>query len=713
MPKKKTRKPARRSTAETLKHSRDRVFRALIENAADIITILGADGTIQYESPSVLRVLGFHPEELIGKNAFALVHPEDVPGVQAAFVDVIANKYRGHGIAFRFRHKNGSWRYLELTGTNLLEDAAVEGIVVNSRDVSERNEAQRALRESEERYALAVQAANDGLWDWDLESGQFYFSERWKAMLGYEACEVGDTLSEWFDRVHAEDREHLEWALREHMEGRSTHFESEYRIRLKDGSYRYMLSRGLGLRNPQGHAYRMAGSQSDITDRKRAEEQLIHDAFHDSLTGLPNRALFLDRLKVCMARALRRQDRMFAVIFLDLDRFKVINDSLGHSAGDALLIEIGRILEKCVRPEDTVARMGGDEFTILIESVEDRAEAQGIAQRVRDLLAMPFHIQGREVFTSGSIGIAYNSEERPRPEDFIRDADIAMYHAKSLGKSRTETFDPSMHTRALARLELETDLRSALERDEFVVWYQPIVEISSGELDGFEALVRWQSPKRGFVNPQDFIPLAEETGLIVPLGLVVLRQACRQVAAWQKQSGNADLTVSVNLSTAQFTQADLVERIAEALEETGLAPSSLKLEVTESSVMGDIAEAKRILQQLRRLGIKISLDDFGTGYSSFSYLVQLPIDTLKIDRAFVTGIENDEERVQVVRTIIDLARSLGLHVLAEGVENSGQLAKLSHLKCEHAQGFLFSRPVPAETAGALLMPRALGASAGR
>ncbi len=692
----------RAATEATLEKSRDQVFRALIENASDVITILSATGIIEYESPSVKRVLGFSPEELVGRSAFDFVHPDDLGGVVAKFREVIATGAEGQGMEFRFLHKDGSWRYLELTGTNLLEDKLVEGIVVNSRDLTDRRRAEQSLRESEERYALAVQGANDGLWDWNLEKEQIYLSPRWKSMLGLSHHEVGDRPEEWLDRTHPEDREHLQLALAAHLEGRTPHFESEYRIRHQDGEYRYMLCRGLAVRSMNGRAQRIAGSQSDITDRKRAEQQLIYDALHDGLTRLPNRALFLDRLRGAVARANRRKGYLFAVMFLDLDRFKIINDSLGHSIGDQLLVEVSRVLEKSVRPEDTVARLGGDEFIILIDDLQDREQAISIARRVHDLLIIPFTVKGHEVFSTASIGITFNSPDCELPEDYIRDSDIAMYRAKALGKARSETFDTSMRARAMHLLELETDLRRAVERKEIEVWYQPIVDIQSKRITGFEGLARWKSPTRGMVMPADFIPIAEETGLIVPIGLSVLRASCKQLRYWQHEMGASELTLSVNLSIRQFTEPNLVEQIKEILAANSLQPSHLRLEITESVVIGDLDATKRIMGRIRDLGIKVCLDDFGTGYSSLSYLIRLPIDTLKIDRSFVRGIESGHEHSDVVDTIIRLAKNLDLNVVAEGVETNEQLSQLSALRCDQAQGYLFSKPVEPQIATEML-----------
>jgi diguanylate cyclase (GGDEF)-like protein len=444
----------------------------------------------------------------------------------------------------------------------------------------------------------------------------------------------------------------------------------------------------------------------DITDRKRAEERLLHEAFHDMLTGLPNRALFMDHLKLSVERGKRREDRLFAVLFLDLDRFKVINDSLGHMVGDQLLVGSARRLEICLRPGDTVARLGGDEFTVLLEDLMNVTEAIDVADRLQKALALPFNLNGHEVFATVSIGIALSSTGYDRPEEVLRDADTAMYRAKMLGKARHEVFDKTMHARAMNLLQMETDLRRAIERNEFILHYQPIVALETGAISGFEALIRWQHPERGFVSPEEFIPIAEETGLIIPVGQWVLRQACRQIHEWQVQFPQyPPLQVSVNLSSKQFITSNLSEQVRQILKETGVEPHSLKLEITESMVMENFETAIEMLNQLRTLGIELSIDDFGTGYSSLSYLHRFPISTLKIDRSFVSRMSDNNENAEIVRTIVMLARSLKMDVVAEGVETQDQLAQLAMLECEYGQGYYFAKPLDGEGAGKLLADR--------
>lgn len=583
------------------------------------------------------------------------------------------------------------------------DDREVISIIAAAIGVEEERRAtQKSLRESEERYALAALAANDGLWDWNLKTNKVYFSPRSKALLGCLESEIGDDWSEFFQRVHPEDINCLKSAIAAHLEGATNHFESEYRVLHQDGQYRWILCRGLAVRDSKGLPYRMAGSQTDITQRKSAESQLLHQAFHDSLTGLPNRLLFLERLEYALRRSQKVEGYLFAVLFIDLDRFKVVNDSLGHNIGDQLLVAIAQRLKACVRPGDTVARLGGDEFTVLLSDILDVGDANSVADRILQHLSMPFHLSGHEVFTTASIGIAISHSAYKQAEDLLRDADTVMYRAKALGKARCEIFDPTLHNQAKARLQLEIDLRRALERQELQVYYQPIVSLNNEKITGFEALVRWQHPQLGFISPAQFIPVAEETGLIILLDLWVLRQACRQLRTWQQQFPLTPLIISVNISGKQLAQPDLVQKIEQILQETSFDARNLKLEITESVLVENAAAATAILKQLKALGIGLSIDDFGTGYSSLSYLHRLPIDTLKIDRSFVNDVDCDPEKMEIIRTVVGLAWNLSMDIVAEGVETKKQMYQLQALRCEYGQGYLFSKPVDSQKAEALL-----------
>jgi diguanylate cyclase (GGDEF)-like protein/PAS domain S-box-containing protein len=561
--------------------------------------------------------------------------------------------------------------------------------------------AQEGLRESEERYALAARGANDGLWDWNVQANIVYFSPRWKSMLGYQESEIEEKPEEWFDRIHDADRERVNEEIAAHQKGLVPQFESEHRVLHKDGSFRWMLCRGLAVHNGSGKTLRMVGWQTDITEGKVS----------DPLTGLPNRLLFTDRLGRLIKHAKRRKEYLFAVLFLDLDGFKMINDSLGHLVGDQLLVGVASRLEKCLRATDTVARlgegfivarMGGDEFTVLLEDLKDPGDAKQAAERLMKSVTAPFMLGGREVFTSLSIGIALSNPSYEQAEDILRDADTAMYRAKSRGKARYEIFDADMRASVVARLQLEMDLRRALEHKEFHNVYQPIVSLAAGQIVGFEALLRWQHPTRGELGPEEFIAVAEETGLIRDLGWWNLREACRQMTEWRSDySVYSQLTMSVNLSPKQFLQPNLVEDIRSLLRELKLPPQALKLELTESTVMGDPSAAVEMLQQIKSLGISLAIDDFGTGYSSLSYLHRFPLDTLKIDRSFISSIGNGGD-TEIARTILPMALNLHLDVVAEGVETIEQLLLLKKLQCKYGQGFYFSKPLSAEEAGLLL-----------
>ncbi len=571
---------------------------------------------------------------------------------------------------------------------------SVSHVVEYTRDITERKRAEAALRESEERYALAARGANDGLWDWDLRSNRIYYSYRWKSMLGYGERELSDHPEEWFGRVHPDDRDELEAKITGHLDGRNPHFESEYRIMHRDGTFRWVLSRGLAVRGKNNQATRMAGSQTDITMRKKAEEQLVYDAFHDALTGLPNRALFMDRLQHVIASSRRHKGYIYAVLFLDMDRFKIINDSLGHNVGDLLLVAVGRKLSESLRPGDTVARLGGDEFAVLLDGIAELKDAADIAERINSKMAAPLLIKGNEVFTSVSIGIAWSDQSYERPEQILRDADIAMYQAKAKGSGCYEVFDSRMHANVLDRLQLEADLRGAVDHHEFVMHYQPIMHLRNERLIGFEALVRWEHPKRGKLYPLEFIPLAEENGLINAIGDWAIRESCRQLSIWQRQyPRKPPLTMSINISGKQFSQPDLIEKLKAILTETGVQAESVALEITESMIMDNIDAAVATMASLREMGFDIHIDDFGTGYSSLSYLHRFPVTALKIDRTFISKLTETGENKEIINSIISLANSLNLKVIAEGVEMTHQLSRVKELQCRYGQGFLFSQPM--------------------
>jgi len=578
-----------------------------------------------------------------------------------------------------------------------IEKKASELVTINEQmqlEIDERKRIQEALQESEERYALAARGANDGLWDLNLKTNEIYFSSRWKSMLGFQDDEIGNGIQEWFHRVHPDDFGKLKKDISDHLNNRTPHFENEHRLLNKEDVYLWMLSRGLAVRDSSGTTVRIAGSLTDITGRKEAEQQLIKSAFYDALTGLPNRALFMDRLQMAFAYKKRHSDHLFAVLFLDLDRFKNINDSFGHLIGDELLVLVSERLKAHTRPDDTIARFGGDEFVVLLGDVKEVSDATYIADRINNILKEPFHLMHHELYINATIGIAISANEYQQPEEILRDADTAMYNAKLSGKAGYLIFDKSMHVNALDLLELEIDLRHAIERKEFVIYYQPIISLGNRSIIGFEALVRWNHPHRGLLLPMEFIPLAEETGLIIPLSLWIIREACRQMRIWQQRfPSDLPLTVSVNISPKHLANTNFIAHITDVLDETNLNPEQLALEITENAMIENTDYMVSLFSQLKDLGIKINIDDFGTGYSSLSYLQRFSINTVKIDQSFISGLSKNEKNVEIVQSIINMAHNMKLHVIAEGVEQSENLQTLENLKCEYAQGFFFSYPL--------------------
>jgi diguanylate cyclase (GGDEF)-like protein/PAS domain S-box-containing protein len=580
--------------------------------------------------------------------------------------------------------------------------SVVERELREAEDRRARIRAELALRESEERYALALRGANDGVWDWNVRAQSVYYSTRWKQMLGYIETDIQPTSAEWLIRLHPDDADFVKTRLINHMKGHTPHFEVEHRMRHKSGDYRWVLTRGIALRDESGYCYRMAGSQSDISERKFAEEQLVHDSLHDPLTRLANRALFTDCVDYALAQTRRNPGQLIAVLCMNIERFRFVNDSLGHGVGDQLLKATAQRLTQHQRPGDVLARFGSDEFAILLDGVRDIGEATRFAEMIQQQMAIPLTIEGHELFPGTRIGIVLSSSGYHHAENMLRDADTAMHRAKAMGKIRLEVFDTGMHTHVLNSLQLEQDLRRAVEKQEFTLHYQPIVNLTTGRLTSFEALVRWQRHGE-LVSPVDFIPLAEELGLINEIGRQVLYAACRQLRVWNSRfAERTPLQISVNLSGQQFVENDLIDQVEFILKDIGLESANLKLEITESILMENTESIVDMLVRLRAKNIQILMDDFGTGYSSLSYLHRFPSDVLKIDGSFIRRLTDEKGSDEIVRTIIMLAHNLGMSVIAEGVEGPGQLEQLRTLGCDFAQGYLFSKPIDAEAATRLI-----------
>jgi PAS domain S-box-containing protein len=565
----------------------------------------------------------------------------------------------------------------------------------------------RQLEERDQLFQLISENAADMIALVDGDGRRLYNSPAYLKVLGYSPEDLKTTSS--IEQIHPDDLQRVvQAAEKARLSGQGERM--EYRVRHKDGTWRTLESTASPIRNAKGQTDKLVIVNRDITERKRAEELLAHNAFHDGLTNLPNRALFLDRLQHALTLSKRHPNYKFAVLLIDVDEFKIVNDSLGHSAVDELLIQIAQRLRDSVRrvdtvsrprtadvpsrlaDDDTLARLGGDEFTILLDDIRDPIEAVRVAERIQAELAPPFVIDQEEIVISASIGIASSASPHTQAEDLVRDADIAMYRAKRAGKARCEVSDTAMHENAVKRLRLETDLRRALDQGEFRVHYQPIVSLLTGKVAGFEALTRWQRPE-GLVPPMEFIGVAEETGLIIPMNRKLLREACEHLRSWQAEFPSSPaLTMSVNVTSREFAQADLASEIGKCLDQTGVDPGCLQLEIVETIAMGDAEKSGYVLAQLKALGVRLSIDDFGTGYSSLSRLRRIPVDTLKIDRAFISNMDTDPENREIVRAIILLAHNLGLKVVAEGTETEAHINLLKQFNCEMAQGYFYSRP---------------------
>ena len=645
------------------------------------VTITDVSGHILYTNAAEAAMHGYSVPELLGMDARDLSPPANWSPLRTQDLREV-RMWKRERVRLR---KDGTSFPVQLM-SDVIRDAAGQplGIVTTCEDISERWEAEEALRESEERYALAARGTNDGLWDWNLRTGRAYFSPRWKGMLGHDETEVATAIDEWFGRIHPDDRDRVQRKIEDHLQGLSPRFEDEHRMRHKDGSYRWVLSRGFASRSYHGRPYRMAGAQTDVTDRRA----------YDPLTGLPNRALFAERLDDALVRHRTRKGH-FAVLFVDLDRFKAVNDTFGHVAGDQLLVEVARRLEASVRPGDTVARFAGDEFAILLERIQDLADATGVADRVHRALAAPVLLSEHETVPSASVGVALSLTPYERAEDVVRDADAAMYRAKQEGGGRWEICDEAMRERVASRARMQRDLRSALDRQELSVDYQPVVDLATGRLRGFEALLRW----RGLLLPLDFLVAAEAAAGILRIENWLLHEACAQAGRWRARYG-LPFRLSLNVSTTQFLRVELASDLRAALDSGGFPGAALDLEVSEDTLLCDASAVAAAFGSVGALGVGVVLDRFGIGHGSINALRRFRLRGLKLDAGLTSA--TDRETEAFLPALLGLAAALALPVTATGVETEGERARLQALECAEGQGGLFSKPLDAEAAEAIL-----------
>jgi diguanylate cyclase (GGDEF)-like protein/PAS domain S-box-containing protein len=677
-------------------------LRSVVEHSSENVTIVDLDGTLRYANPAFERMLGYDTEEVVGKmNVLEYVHSDDLPHVlEETEKAVSAGGVATNKVEYRFRHKDGSWQWVESAGTYLLDDPHVKGVVVQTRDITERKRTEEALREAEERFRRSFDDAAIGM-ALVAPDGQFLRTNRSLCeILGYVEEELLEKTFQ--DITYPDDLDADLDQVRRMLVGKIRTYQMEKRYFHKDGQVVWVLLSVSMVHDEEGEPLYFVSQIQDISERKVLEERLEHRAFHDSLTDLPNRQLFMDRLGQALRRTMRRHKRV-AVLFMDIDKFKGVNDSLGHEVGDLLLTVVAQRLGHCLRPEDTLARFGGDEFVVLIEAVDDPEQAVEVAKRITEEFRKPFNIEGRDLYVAASIGISLGNARTHDSDGLLRDADTAMYRAKDETEGYT-LFDPSMHALVFRRLELENDLRRAIEQEEFVLRYQPIVRLDDvGGVGRLEALVRWDHPERGLLDPDEFIPIAEESGLVVPMGEQVLEHACRWVVEWHRQfPRRTPLVLSVNLSARQLSRPDLAETVARVLRETGMEGGCLNLDVTEVVYVSTLERHTAVLDRLKGMGVEISIDDFGTIYSSLSYLKRLTADTIKIDKSFVKGLGEVVEDTAVVQMIIWLAHTLGMEVIAEWVESEEQARLLKELGCDMAQGYYFAKPLPPEEIPALL-----------
>jgi len=680
------RKAERKARAE---RARRRLAR-LLEKSAMAVFDLTPELIVHGANSAAAKLCGLEPAALLGKAVFELLQPLE----KEKLVSVWKRKLqRGEPVARTLACSADGGRALACDFVLLprhRRDGTVARVTAVVRDQTGTVEEDVQIREREERLSLAVAASLDVVWDWDLRKNELHLSQAWRTLLALEAP-LQNLPSDWLERVHPEDMAPLRAALSSHLEGRAPAFDHEYRVRHGDGEWRWLHARGAAQRDAAGTAVRIAGLMSDVTRHRSMVERMAHDARHDALTGLPNRTLFLDLLRHSFYRTRRHEDYRFAVLFIDIDHFKMVNDAFGHEAGDQLLQQITRRLESCLRQGDTIARHGGDEFTMWLDDVRGSGDAMRVADRVHEVMREPFEVaSGERVHSSASIGVAVGSSLYQKAEDVLRDADVAMYRAKALGKARTAVFQRDTGEGSPAHVQLDTDLRSAILRNELLIHYMPIVDVQTGKVRALEALARWQHPRLGLVQPAKFLAMAVETGLIVSIDQWVLQNASHQMHDWRRDIASASrLSLSVNFSQKLLEQTDLGAQIERVLREWKLAPADLNMDINEGTLPPD--NGSNLLTELHRRGIKLHMDDFGTGQSWLRHLHKAEVDTVKLDRSFITG--SAERDRQVLGRIVSIARDLGKTVIAEGVETREQAQLVREVGCAYAQGFFFSPPL--------------------
>lgn len=709
---------------------------SILQNADVLIIVWEISGIVRVFNRYAQEITGFSANEVVGKNWLDITIPERWKEEMQLFVEQAAAGSVRQNQENPIMCKNGEainvlWRnsivinpdeppFVVSIGMNIDEggkeekplqksyeeiSCLYETLMVSEEELRQQvNELQRnqeVLLKSEERYKIAIEGTNDGIWDWDMKKDIGYLSTKWSQMLGLESEQTQDHFALWCALFHPEDLEETLHCLHEHIEGVTQYYTAEYRLRRTDGEYVWVRSRGKAIRNASGQAIRMVGSHTDITEHKQWEKQIEYMAFYDTLTGLPNREWFARKLEAELERCKAEQE-MSAVFFIDLDNFKTINDTYGHNIGDLLLQQVAKRLKILESKGISVCRLGGDEFIVFIPDIKNIIDIVQNANQILDAFRMPWTVNGQEVFATVSMGITVFPQDGQEVHTVLQNADLAMYKAKEFGKNNYQFYEPTMTQVMAERTDMEKSLRKAVMNQEFKLFYQPQVDIQTGRITGAEALIRWFHPLRGMISPQTFIPLAEETGLIVVIGKWALREACRQTKQWHDK-GYEELHISVNISALQMQNEDFAREVSSILEETGLAPKYLELEITESWIIKNFDYHYRILNELREMGIRISLDDFGTGYSSLSYLKRLPIHNIKIDKSFIDDIYSDTTKQVITEAIINIAHKLKLDVTAEGVETQLQLQYLAEQNCDKIQGYYISRPVPVENLEEMLV----------